>query len=58
MQDRTTSKLLGNKVVYHESCYSSFASINKLDRDKKRYLSSIEAGECSVAKIKQERPSI
>lgn len=58
MQDRTASELLGNKFVYHESCYSSFANINKLDREKKRYLSSIETDECSVVKRKQERPSI
>ena len=58
MQDRTASELLGNKVVCHESCHFSFGNTNKLDRAKKRYLYSIEAGKCSVAKRKQGRPFI
>ena len=56
MQDRTASDYWEIKLF--TMCYSSFANINKLDRAKKRYLSSIEAGEYSVAKRKEESPSI
>ena len=50
-------EILAKKVVCHES-YASFASINNLDRAKKRFSGSINNGECSVIKRKQGRPAI
>ena len=42
------------KVNYHDKCYSSFANVNKLDRERKRFAESINIGESSVIKRKKE----
>ena len=56
-ENYSAQELLGKKVKYHKSCYSSFANADKVSRAQKRFPDSIEAAEASVIKRKPGRPS-
>ena len=58
LESTTAEELFERKVNYHDKCYSSFASVNKLDRARKRFAESINIGESSVVKRKKGWPSL
>ena len=47
--------LIKQNTKYNEGCYANFANTAKLQRAKKRYYESIDAGKSSVIKRKSGR---
>ena len=57
-QNVTAQGLIDKHCQYHRTCYQNFTNVEKLNRARKRFSTSVETGDPSASKRKAGRPSL